>query len=106
MKLSWTAARLFNQAIHATTLWKSMLATAILSAGLVYLIVASDVRGAVAPIEKIRNTPAAMTIVPANVETAHTAAGPSGARASLPAFSGTRFRFGFLEFEDDPDEAR
>ena len=30
---------------------------------------------------------------------------PSGALPSSPAFSETRFRFGFLEFKDDADAA-
>lgn len=103
MKVSWTAARLLDQAMHAATLSKWMLAAAIIGAGLVYLTVASDVRGAITPIEQIRGTEVVRTIVPERVETPHATAEPSGARASLPPFSGSRFRFGFLEFEDDPD---
>jgi hypothetical protein len=65
-----------------------------------YLAVASHERGTAAPIGQIRSTPVVNTIVPAS---AHTAAAPRSDRLPLPAFSGARFRFGFLEFEDDPD---
>ena len=103
MAVSWIAARLLSQATRATTLSKSMLVAAIVSAGLAYLTAASHVRGAVAPIEPIRSTEVVNTIGPASVDTAHRAAGASSAHASLLPFSGT-FRFGFLEFEDAPAE--
>jgi hypothetical protein len=104
MMVSWIAARLLNQATHATTLSKSMLAAAIVGAGWIYLTAVSHVRGAVAPIEQICGTEVVKTIAPASVETAHRAAGASSAHASSLPFSGTRFRFGFLEFEDAPAE--
>jgi hypothetical protein len=65
--------------------------------------VASHGRGAAAPIGQIRSTPAVTTIVPASVETAHTAAGPRTAGPPLLPRAGAKFRFGFLEFEEDPD---
>jgi len=41
--------------------------------------------------------------VPAGVESAHAAAGPGSALPASPGIPDARFRFGFLEFEDDPD---
>jgi hypothetical protein len=75
------------------------LAVAIIGGGLAYTV-ASRVRGSAAPIEHIRSTPVVKVIVPASVENAHTA-GPRS--ASSPTLSGAKSRFGFLEFEDDPD---
>jgi hypothetical protein len=99
MTISPPAARLLGQAIHTTTLVKWILA-AIINAGLAYLIIASHVRSAAAPTEVIHSGSLVKTIVPTS---AYTAAAPGIARPPLPAFSGVRFRFGFLEFEDDPD---
>jgi hypothetical protein len=79
------------------------LAVAIIGAGLMYIAVASHERGTVAPIGQIRSIPGVNTIAPASMETARTAADPSTARPPLLAFSEAGFRFGFLEFEDDPD---
>jgi hypothetical protein len=42
-------------------------------------------------------------IVPASVESAQTAADPSSARSYSVGEHGSKFRLGFLEFEDDPD---
>ena len=78
-----------------------ILAVAIIGGGLAYTV-ASRVRGSAAPIEHIRSTPVVKVIVPASVENAHTAVGPRSARPSSPTLSG-KSRFGFLEFEDDPD---
>lgn len=102
MKPSPTTAWLLDRTVHPT-LPPWILATAIIGAGLMCLAVASHERGAVAAIAQIRNAPVVNTIVPVSVETANTAAGPSTARPPLPASSEAGFRFGFLEFEDDPD---
>jgi hypothetical protein len=103
MVIRRSATRLLGHAIHATTLSRWILAVAIIGGGLAYLIVASRVRGSAAPIEHIRSTPVVKVIVPASVENAHTAVGPRSARPSSPTLSGAKSRFGFLEFEDDPD---
>lgn len=92
-------ARLLNLAVHATTRSKWMFAAAIIGAGSVSLAVASHGRGAAAPIEQIRS----IRVVPANVEVAHPAAAPNSASLPSAGISVVRFRFGFLEFEDDPD---
>jgi hypothetical protein len=41
--------------------------------------------------------------VPVDVEYVHSAAGAGSAHPLPPALSSTNFRFGFLEFEDDPN---
>jgi hypothetical protein len=74
-----------------------------LGAGLVSLTVASHVRRATAPIAQIRGSPIIMPTVPPSAEDPSVAVGASGAQSSSPEFSDTRFRFGFLEFEDDAD---
>ena len=99
MTVSRPAPRLLNRAIHSASVSKWMLAALIIGAGLVCLTVASQVRGAVVPIEQIRST----GVVPASVEGAHPVAAPARASLPLPGVSVVRFRFGFLEFEDDPD---
>ena len=55
MKVSRAAAKL-NQVIHARTLPNWVSAAAIIGAALVYLAMASHVRGAAIPIEQIRST--------------------------------------------------
>jgi hypothetical protein len=101
MVIRRAATRLLGHAIHATTLSRWILAVAIIGGGLAYTV-ASRVRGSAAPIEHIRSTPVVKVIVPASVENAHTA-GTRSARPSSPTLSGAKSRFGFLEFEDDPD---
>ena len=103
MTIRRSATRLLDRATRATTPSRWLLAAAIIGAGFGSLTVASHVRGAAVPIEHVRSTPVVKAIVRAGVESAHTAAGPGSARPSSPAFSGAGFRFGFLEFEDDPD---
>ena len=103
MVIRRSATRLLSHAIHATTLSRWILAVAIIDGALAYLTVASRVRGSAAPIEHVRSTPVVKVIVPASVENAHTAVGPRSARPSSPTLSGAKSRFGFLEFEDDPD---
>ena len=100
--LSRSATRLLGQAKHATTSAKWILAAATIGAVLIFLPIASHVRGS-APIEQIRGTPVVKTNVPAGVESAHAAAGPGSALPASPGIPDARFRFGFLEFEDDPD---
>jgi len=102
MVIRRSATRLLGHAIHATTLSRWILAVAIIGGGLAYTV-ASRVLGSAAPIEHIRSTPVVKVIVPASVENAHTAVGPRSARPSSPTLSGAESRFGFLEFEDDPD---
>ena len=75
--------------MNATTLSKWVL-VAMIGAGLSYLILGSHVRGVAA---QIRDSPAATVNVEASVEMARA---PTGG-------AGTKFRFGFLEFEDGPD---
>lgn len=93
-----------QRAIQTTALTRCMLAVAIIGAGLVSLNVASHVRGDTAPIEHVR-TPIVSLIVPPGPETVRRAAALSDTQPSSPALSSARFRFGFLEFEDDADAA-
>ena len=53
----------------------------------------SSKRGVAAPLDQIRDSPAATVNVAASVEMARAPTGEAG----------TKFRFGFLEFEDGPD---
>jgi hypothetical protein len=92
MTVPRSAARLPNQAIRTTTVPTWMLPVVIIATGLAYLTVALHKHGAAAPIEQNRRPPNAKGIVPADVEYVHSA-----------ALSSTNFRFGFLEFEDDPN---
>lgn len=87
--------------MNATMLSKWILVAAMSGSGLIYLPLGSYLPGGAAPLDQIRASPAVEAIVPARLET--TGTGPSSARPSFPAESGTKFRFGFLEFEDDPD---
>jgi len=89
--------------MSATALSKSVLVAAVIGAGLSYLIVGSHVRGIPAPIEPIRASLAAEAIVSASVDVERAAVGLSSARPSPSGELGTKFRFGFLEFEDHPD---
>ena len=98
-----SAARLPNQAIRTTTVPTWMLPVVIIATGLAYLTVALHKHGAAAPIEQSRRPPIAKGIVPAGVEYVHSAAGAGSAHPLPPALSSTSFRFGFLEFEDDPN---
>ncbi len=98
-----SAARPPNQAIRTTTVPTWMLAAAIIATGLAYLTVALHNHGAAAPIEQSHRPPIAKGIVPADVEHVHSAVGAGSAHPLPPALSSASFRFGFLEFEDDPD---
>jgi len=100
MTVARNAARLLNRAGPAMPL---ILAAAIAGFGLVHLTVASHVREAAAPVAHVRSTPYVDMIVPASVESGLAEAVPSSAQPSLPAIPIPRFRFGFLEFEDDFD---
>lgn len=106
MTVPWIAARLRNQTLHARRLLRWMLAAAIVGVGLAYSTIISDVRGGGVLVQQLRGAEIVKTIGPPSVQTTHTAAAPGSPCASLSACSGARFRFGFLEFEDDPDEVR
>jgi hypothetical protein len=69
-----------------------------LGGALMYYSFGSHMDGVAAPLDQNRGNPAA----PEKVEGAH-AAGLNGAHLSSSSDSGTKFRFGFLEFEDDRD---
>jgi hypothetical protein len=98
-----SASRLPNQAMRTTTVPTWMLTAAAIAAGLAYLTVASHNHGAAARIEQSRRPPIAKGIVPADVEHVHLPARTDSPQPLPPALSGVSFRFGFLEFEDDPD---
>ena len=101
MKVSRAAAKL-NQVIHARTLPNWVSAAAIIGAALVYLAMASHVRGAAIPIEQIRSTRDVPTM-PASIGAALWGADPSSSGPLAPKVPSPGFRFGFLEFEADPD---
>jgi hypothetical protein len=103
--MSISGPRLLTQATQATKLSRWILAPVIIGAGLVPLIVAAHLRGDAASIEHIRSTPFTNEIVPRSPESSMETAGPSSTYPSPPVFTGQRFRFGFLEFEDDADAA-
>jgi hypothetical protein len=95
---------LLGQALRATELSRWILALAIIiSAGLVSLTVAAHVRGDAAPIGHVHSAQIIKVIVPPSPESGRERAGPSSTYPSSPVLTGLRFRFGFLEFEDDPD---
>src|SRR5262249_49432363 len=109
---SWPGGRTKIMAIsgprllsQATALSRWLLALAIICAGLVSLTVAAHVREDAASIEHIRSAPIINVIVPPSSEGPRVADAPSPTPPSPPAFSEARFRFGFLEFEDDADAA-
>jgi hypothetical protein len=79
--------------MNATTLSKWLLVAATVGAGLSHLILGSHVRGGAASLDQVRASPAAEVNVLVRVEIARAPPGETGAR----------FRFGFLEFDDDPD---
>jgi len=80
-----------------------MLPAAIIATALAYLTVVLHKHGAAAPIGQSQRPAIAKGIVPADVEYVHSAAGAGSAHPLPPALSSASFRFGFLEFEDDPD---
>jgi hypothetical protein len=99
----WPSAEgLLRQTIRAITLSRWILALAVMGAGLASLTVASHVRGATAPIEHARIIPTIKAIAPPGAKSTDAATTPSAAQ-QVPPFSDVRFRFGFLEFEDDGD---
>ena len=75
-------------------------ASVIIGAGGVYLAAVSQLPRAAPPIDQICRT---QVVKPASVQLPHATVGPSSTRPSPFGKSGTSFRFGFLEFEDDPD---
>jgi hypothetical protein len=68
----------------------------------IYLLVGPQVRGFAGPLD-LRGSPLIKAIVPGRLEIAPAAASPSSARPAPSDQPPTKFRFGFLEFEDDPD---
>jgi hypothetical protein len=80
-----------------------LLALAVMGAGLLAVSVVSHVREGAAA--NARTVPTSNVMVAPRAEGPRTAAAPSPALPSPPAFSEARFRFGFLEFEDDADAA-
>jgi hypothetical protein len=89
--------------IQRTALSRWILAVAIVGAGLVYLTVASYVRGAAAPVAQVHSSPIMTAAVPPSTESAYAAAGPGTVPPLWRALPIAKFRFGFLEFENDPD---
>lgn len=79
--------------MNATTLSKWILVAAVPGAGLILLLWGPDLPSGAASLDQIRGSPTVNVAVPAMVEIARAPPGESGAR----------FRFGFLEFEDDPE---
>jgi hypothetical protein len=77
------------------------LSAAIIGAGLACVTVAAHVRKDADPIEHVSITPIIKVIVPSTAERAFPAIAPSS--PSSPTLPSARFRFGFLEFEDDAD---
>ena len=69
----------------------------------IYLLVGPSVRGFAGPLDHLRGSPVIKAIVPGRLEIALAAANPSSARPAPSDQPATQFRFGFLEFEDDPD---
>jgi hypothetical protein len=103
MTIRHSAAKRLCQSMQETHLSRWMLALAIMGAAFLSLAVVSHVRRATAAIENARITPIIEVIVRPSAEGTSVPAAPSGARPSPLAFSDARFRFGFLEFEDDAD---
>lgn len=97
------AARLLDRAIQATVLPRWRVAVAIAGAGLVYLTAWSHGRGAAAPIVQTHSPPTVKATVPPSAESADAAAGPSTAPPSSLTLPTAKYRFGFLEFENDTD---
>jgi hypothetical protein len=79
--------------MNATTLSKWTLVAAVAGAGLIQLLWGPDLPGVAATLDQIRGGRPVNVALPLSVEIAREPHGESGAR----------FRFGFLEFEDDPE---
>ena len=69
----------------------------------IYLLVGPSVRGFAWPLDHLRDSLVIKAIVPGRLEIAPAAASPSSARPVPSDQPATKFRLGFLEFEDDPD---
>jgi hypothetical protein len=78
-----------------------LMALTVMGAGLLSLSVVSHVREGAAA--NARVAPTINVTVPPSAESPRAAAALRPALPASPAFSDTRFRFGFLEFEDDAD---
>jgi len=102
MTIRTSAARLLGQAIQTMAPTRWILAVAIIGAGLAHLTVASHVCRGAGLVERI-STPAIKVIAPPGAASTPPAVGPRNRLASSPALPEMKFRFGFLEFEDDPD---
>jgi hypothetical protein len=98
-----SASRLPNQAMRTTTVPTWTLTAAAIAAGLAYLTVALHNHGAAARIEQSPRPPIAKGMVPADAEHVHLPTRADSHQPVPPTLSGVSFRFGFLEFEDDPD---
>lgn len=81
---------------------KWILAAAIIGIGAAYLAVTSGVPRAAARFKE-RLNPGVVTAVPAGTEDGPAAMDLRNVRPVSPEIPNARFRFGFLEFEDDPD---
>ena len=79
--------------MNATTLSKWILVAAVIGAGLIQLLLGPGLLGVATSLDQIRGGRAVNVALPASVEIAREPSGEPGAR----------FRFGFLEFEDDPE---
>jgi hypothetical protein len=89
--------------IQTTALSRWILAVAIVGAGLICLTVASHVRGAAAPVAQVHSSPIMTATVPPSTESAHAAVGPGITPPLSQALPIAKYRFGYLEFENDPD---
>ena len=69
----------------------------------IYLLLGPHVRGFAEPLDHRRGSPVIKAIVPGSLQIAPAAANPSNARPVPLDQPATKFRFGFLEFENDPD---
>ena len=99
---SRSAANRADQAVPGTTLSKWILAAAIIGIGAAYLAVTSGVPRSAARFKE-RLDPGVVTVVPAGTQNGNAARDLRNVRPVSPEIPNARFRFGFLEFEDDPD---
>jgi len=95
------SARQLVQAIQAVSRLRRILAIAIAGAVLVYLTLALYGHGAAPPIAQVHGAPIAKATVPPSAESAHAAADAN--TTPSPALPIAKFRFGYVEFENDPD---
>ncbi len=103
MTIARSASRLLSRAIHAAPLSRLVLAAAVIAAGLGSLSLIADVRGAGTPIPEPRGFPPGEGIPWPETANAHRLGGAGTAASRPPAAFDPRYRFGFLEFEDDAE---